>query len=83
MTQLNKTEKSHQIYTKLKQLDQSGSKYFKQTSQSETSRKMYLKMVKKEIHGDLIDFGINNLRRFTEIKLAEKLYRIRKYHQNE
>lgn len=40
------------------------------------------KWSKKEILGHLIDSGINNLQRFTEIQFLEKPYRIRNYEQN-
>ncbi|MBV1888123.1 MAG: DinB family protein [Urechidicola sp.] len=40
------------------------------------------KWSKKEILGHLIDSGINNLQRFTEIQFEEKPYSIRKYNQN-
>ena len=40
------------------------------------------KWSKKEILGHLIDSGINNLQRFTEIQFVEKPYRIRNYEQN-
>lgn len=41
------------------------------------------KWSKQELLGHLIDSGINNLQRFTEIKFAEKPYKIRKYNQDE
>lgn len=41
------------------------------------------KWSKKEILGHLIDSGINNLQRFTEIQFLEKPYRIRPYNQDE
>ena len=70
--------------TKLQQLIQSGSAYFKQTPESELSQKVSPeKWSKKEILGHLIDSGINNLQRFTEIQFANKPYRIRPYKQNE
>ncbi|MDT0553896.1 DinB family protein [Urechidicola vernalis] len=37
---------------------------------------------KKEILGHLIDSGINNLQRFTEIQFETKPFSIRKYNQN-
>ena len=40
------------------------------------------KWSKKEILGHLIDSGINNLQRFTEIQFEEKPYSIRKYNQD-
>lgn len=41
------------------------------------------KWSKKEILGHLIDSGINNLQRFTEIQYESKPYKIRKYKQDE
>ena len=41
------------------------------------------KWSKKEILGHLIDSGINNLQRFTEIQFEETPYAIRDYKQNE
>lgn len=41
------------------------------------------KWSKKEIIGHLIDSGIYNLQRFTEIQFKEKPYRTRSYAQNE
>ena len=41
------------------------------------------KWSKKEILGHLIDSGINNLQRFTEIQFKEKPYSIRTYNQAE
>jgi DinB superfamily len=38
---------------------------------------------KKEILGHLIDSGINNLQRFTEVQYSEKPYNLRTYQQNE
>lgn len=38
---------------------------------------------KKEILGHLIDSGLNNLQRFTEIQFNEKPYRIKTYKQEE
>jgi hypothetical protein len=40
------------------------------------------KWSKKEILGHLIDSGINNLQRFTEIQYSEKPYKIRPYNQD-
>ena len=42
-----------------------------------------MKWSKKEILGHLIDSGINNLQRFTEIQFLEKPYKIRPYNQDE
>lgn len=41
------------------------------------------KWSKKEIFGHLIDSGINNLIRFTEIQFANRPYKIKKYNQDE
>jgi len=41
------------------------------------------KWSEKEIIGHLIDSGINNLQRFTEIQFESKPYKIRKYNQDE
>ena len=41
------------------------------------------KWSKKEVLGHLIDSGINNLQRFTEIEFGQKPFPIRKYNQNE
>ncbi|MGH1384508.1 DinB family protein [Kordia sp.] len=69
--------------TKLQELLHKGSTYFKQTPELEVSRKVSVdKWSKKEILGHLIDSGVNNLQRFTEVQFAEKPYRIRTYHQN-
>jgi len=38
---------------------------------------------KKEILGHLIDSGINNLQRFTEVQFESKPYKIRNYKQDE
>ena len=69
---------------KLEQLLKKGLDYLTQTSESELSRKEFSgKWSKKEILGHLIDSGINNLQRFTEIQFENKPYRIRKYSQDE
>ena len=50
----------------------------------EISKKIAVdKWSKKETLGHLIDSGINNLQRFTEIQFESKPYKIRKYNQNE
>jgi len=41
------------------------------------------KWSKKEILGHLIDSGVNNLQRFTEIQFEKKPYKIRKYQQDQ
>lgn len=69
---------------KLEQLLDSGAEYISESSQSELTKKpIPEKWSKKEIIGHLIDSGINNLQRFTEIQFESKPYRIRKYNQDE
>ena len=69
---------------RLEQLLNSGTAYFTKASESELTRKPAPeKWSKKEIIGHLIDSGINNLQRFTEIQFENKPYRIRKYNQDE
>jgi hypothetical protein len=69
---------------KLEQLLKRGLEFISQSSESEMNRKMSVeKWSKKEILGHLIDSGINNLQRFTEIQFENKPYRIRKYNQDE
>ena len=69
---------------KLQHLLDKGLDYLTQVSESEMSQKVSAeKWSKKEILGHLIDSGINNLQRFTEIQFEEQPYRIRSYNQNE
>ena len=69
---------------KLEQLLKNGLEHLSQSSESDLSRKVSPeKWSKKEILGHLIDSGINNLQRFTEIQFENKPYKIRKYEQNE
>ena len=69
---------------KLEQLLKKGLEYLTQYSELELSRKESAeKWSKKEILGHLIDSGINNLQRFTEIQFENKPYLIRKYNQIE
>ena len=69
---------------KLELLLDSGAEYISESSQSELTKKpIPEKWSKKEIIGHLIDSGINNLQRFTEIQFESKPYRIRKYNQDE
>lgn len=72
-----------QTTTKLAQLLNKGVEYFSKVSDSTLSKKEPEKWSKKEILGHLIDSGVNNLQRFTEIQFEEKPYLIRKYNQNE
>lgn len=69
---------------RLEQLLKSGTEYLSKSSESELTRKPNPeKWSKKEIIGHLIDSGISNLQRFTEIQFENKPYRIRKYNQDE
>ncbi len=69
---------------RLDSLVRSGLTYFNQASKSDLEYKRSPeKWSKKEILGHLIDSGINNLQRFTEIQSAEKPFKIRSYKQDE
>ena len=69
---------------KLEQLLKKGLEYVTQTSELELSKKEFSgKWSKKEILGHLVDSGINNLQRFTEIQFENKPYQIRTYDQDE
>ena len=60
----------------------SGFEFISMLSEEEMSfKKNPNKWSKKEILGHLIDSGINNLQRFTEIQFVEKPYTIRNYQQ--
>lgn len=60
------------------------SKFVSETSDEILSEKTNPeKWSKKEIIGHLIDSGINNLQRFTEIQFDEKPYKLESYNQNE
>lgn len=68
----------------LEQLLKKGLEYLAQSSELEMSQKESAKKwSKKEILGHLIDSGINNLQRFTEIQFENKPYQIKKYNQEE
>lgn len=57
--------------------------YISSTSLKELeSKPSQNKWSKKEILGHLIDSGINNLQRFTEIQFLESPYELRNYHQS-
>jgi hypothetical protein len=72
------------LTSEFEQLLKRGLEYLSQSSELEMSRKSSPeKWSKKEILGHLIDSGINNLQRFTEIQFKNKPYRIRKYDQDE
>lgn len=67
----------------LKNLILKAENYFQTASPEEIEKKSDEKWSKKEILGHLIDSGINNLQRFTEIEFKPKPYPIRSYMQNE
>ncbi|MFY0605650.1 MAG: DinB family protein [Cyclobacteriaceae bacterium] len=59
-----------------------GHHYITQASETELSYKPKVeKWSKKEILGHLIDSGINNLQRFTELQFSSRPYIIRQYDQ--
>lgn len=69
---------------RLEQLLKSGLDCISQSSESELTQKPFPeKWSKKEILGHLIDSGINNLQRFTEIQFSDKPYKIRNYNQDQ
>ena len=73
-----------EITNKLEQLLKKGLEYLGESSELELCKKeSEKKWSKKEILGHLIDSGINNLQRFTEIQFENKPYQIRNYNQNE
>ncbi len=72
-----------QLSQKLQHLLQQTKAYIQVCPESEFAFKLSPdKWSKKEILGHLIDSGINNLQRFTEIQFEFKPYRIRKYDQD-
>lgn len=69
---------------KLEQLLQTGTAYIATSLESDlTYKSIPEKWSKKEILGHLVDSGINNLQRFTEIQFSHKPYKVRKYNQDE
>ena len=69
---------------KLELLLESGADYISNCEAAILSKKpIPSKWSKKEILGHLIDSGINNLQRFTEIPFEESPYKIRTYNQDE
>jgi len=69
---------------KFELLIKNGIEYLSQTSEQDLSQKIAdNKWSKKEILGHLIDSGIYNIQRFTEIQFEHKPYKIRNYKQNE
>ncbi|TVZ55890.1 DinB family protein [Lutibacter sp. Hel_I_33_5] len=71
------------MHNRLEQLVEKGIQYISTCSDVEISKKPSPeKWSKKEILGHLIDSGINNLQRFTEIQFENKPYAIRNYSQD-
>lgn len=70
--------------SRLDDLLKSGAAYLAAASDADLKNKRAPgKWSKQEILGHLIDSGINNLQRFTEIASAEKPYKVRRYKQDE
>lgn len=73
-----------EVVKKLEHLLKIGFEYISKSSESELAiKKNSKKWSKKEVLGHLIDSGINNLQRFTEIQFVDHPYRLRKYNQDE
>ncbi len=73
-----------EVPQRLEMLIQKGLEYIRHSDEAEFSWKISPdKWSKKEILGHLIDSGINNLQRFTEIQFAPTPYQIRPYRQVE
>ncbi|WP_343632856.1 DinB family protein [Fluviicola sp.] len=69
---------------RLEELLKTGLAYLVNASEAELKyQRAPGKWSKQELLGHLIDSGMNNLQRFTEIQFAEKPYKIRKYNQDE
>lgn len=74
--------KMKELLNRLDTLLEKGKTYCDQADKEEMSSKPNpKKWSKQEILGHLIDSGINNLQRFTEIQFEDKPYKIRKYSQ--
>jgi len=69
--------------TRLQNLIHVGVEYITSYDASELMKKPNPdKWSKKEIIGHLIDSGLNNIQRFTEIQFEKKPYKIRSYNQD-
>ncbi|WP_052444097.1 DinB family protein [Flammeovirga sp. OC4] len=72
------------ITTKLEQLVHQGVEFLSKASVLDlTTKTSPEKWSKKEILGHLIDSGVNNLQRFTEIQFENKPFKIVSYKQDE
>lgn len=70
--------------SRLERLVQQIKAYIEQRSEEDLEKKWDPKRwSKKELLGHLVDSGINNLQRFTEIQYAEKPFQIKAYAQDE
>lgn len=79
-----KTYKMLETINRLQQLLKTGLDYISSIEEIEISKKTSpKKWSKKEILGHLIDSGVNNLQRFTEIQFETKPFTIKNYKQNE
>lgn len=68
------------LLTRLSQLLETGNNHFLHTAPEALSQRPAPgKWSQKEILGHLIDSGINNLQRFTEIQFSPQPYPIQKY----
>ncbi|UXP32483.1 DinB family protein [Reichenbachiella agarivorans] len=73
-----------ELIMRLEKLLKLGMEFISTSNESELAQKTNpSKWSKKEILGHLVDSGINNLQRFTEIQFEEKPFKIRKYNQEE
>ncbi len=73
-----------QSIQKLEHLLSTASNYFRKTEEDIlTYKSAEASWSKKEILGHLIDSGINNLQRFTEIQFSDKPFKMHSYNQNE
>lgn len=73
-----------EVIEKFSDLLKKGTQCIAKTTEEDLSLKIAIdKWSKKEILGHLIDSGIHNLQRFSEIQFEDKPYKIRKYNQNE
>ena len=76
--------KMNDTVQKLQELLKVGHQYMSNAPDLKLSQKTSPeKWSKKEILGHLIDSGINNLQRFTEIQFEDKPYQLKKYNQDE
>lgn len=81
---LKRNSRMTEIIKNLEYLVSQVSKYISESSEEIVSKKPNPeKWSKKEILGHLVDSGINNLQRFTEIQFKEKPFTLKSYNQVE